>query len=76
VVDELIPFALGAAVVALIRPARRRVIPVTKAVGKAGLGLVAVAVGGTADVVKAVVHPDGRGAAPTPSSGSSTSTAA
>ncbi len=56
--DELVAFALGATAVALFRPLRRRVIPVAKAVGRAGTGLVAVAVTATVDVVGAVVHPE------------------
>lgn len=56
--EELLPLALGAAVVALFRPARRRVVPVGKAIGRAGLGTGAVVVGGAADVVNALVHPD------------------
>jgi peptidoglycan/LPS O-acetylase OafA/YrhL len=58
VVDELLPFAVGAAVVALFRPARRRVVPVAKAVVNGGVGIAAATVVGAANVVRAVIQGD------------------
>jgi hypothetical protein len=60
-VDELLPFALGAAAVAVLGPARRRVVPVAKAVGRAGLAVTGATVVGVSGVVNAVIRGERKG---------------
>ena len=61
--DELllvaVPVALVAAVAALVKPARQRVIPVAKAVGRASVGVVEVTAAGALGVVDAAMHGEG-----------------
>lgn len=54
--DEIWPLALGAGVLLLVRPVRRRVKPVAAAVARTGLGLVGVSVAGAVNVASAVVR--------------------
>ncbi len=58
--DEILPFALplaaAAAVAALVRPARERVVPVAKAVGRAGAGVGGATVAGGRGIVDAAMH--------------------
>jgi hypothetical protein len=61
--EEMWPFALGAAAVLLVRPVRRRVKPVAGAIARAGMGLVGASVVGAAGVAKAVVRGEARPAA-------------
>ena len=63
-----VPVALIAAVAAMVKPARRRVVPVAKAVGRAGIGVVGVTAVGAGGIVDAAVHGErprsGRGDSP------------
>jgi hypothetical protein len=67
--DEVLLFALPlaavAAVAALVRPARQRVVPVARAVGRAGAAVGGTAVAGGRGVVDAAMHgesrPEGQG---------------
>lgn len=58
--DELllvaVPVALVGAVAALVKPARERVVPVAKAVGRAGVGMAEVTTAGARGVVDAAIH--------------------
>ena len=58
--DELllvaVPVALVGAVAALVKPARERVVPVAKAVGRAGVGVAEVSAAGARGVVDAAIH--------------------
>ena len=51
-----VPVALVAAVAALVKPARQRVVPVAKAVGRAGVGVAEVTAAGALGVVDAAMH--------------------
>lgn len=51
-----VPVALIAAATALVKPARKRVVPVAKAVGRAGVGVVGVTAVGALGIVDAAVH--------------------
>jgi hypothetical protein len=55
-----VPVALVAAVAALVKPARQRVVPVAKAVGRAGVGVAEVTAAGALGVVDAAMHGEGR----------------
>lgn len=61
--DEVLLFALPlaavAAVAALVRPARQRVVPVARAVGRAGAAVGGTAVAGGRGVVDAAMHGEG-----------------
>lgn len=63
--DEILPFALPlaavAAVAALVRPARERVVPVARAVGRAGVAVGGTAAAGGRGIVDAAMHGEGRG---------------
>ena len=50
-----VPVALIAAVAAMVKPARRRVVPVAKAVGRAGIGVVGVTAVGAGGIVDAAI---------------------
>jgi hypothetical protein len=63
--EEIWPFALGAAALVLVRPLRRRVKPVAGAVVRAGLGLVGASVVGVSGVANAVVRGQARPAGET-----------
>jgi hypothetical protein len=63
--EEIWPFALGAAALMLVAPVRRRVKPVAGAVARAGLGLVGASVVGITDVTIAVVRGGARPASDT-----------
>jgi hypothetical protein len=63
--EEIWPFALGAAALMLVAPVRRRVKPVAGAVTRAGLGLVGASVLGITDVAHAVVRGKARPAGDT-----------
>jgi hypothetical protein len=58
--DELllvaVPVALVTALAAVVKPARERVVPVAKAVGRAGVGVAEVTAAGARGVVDAAVH--------------------
>jgi hypothetical protein len=59
--DELVlPLAAVAAVTALVAPARRRVVPVAKAVGRAGLAVGGATVVGGRGIVEAAVRGESR----------------
>ena len=55
-----VPVALVAAVAALVKPARQRVVPVAKAVGRAGVGVAEVTAAGALGVVDAAMHGEGQ----------------
>ena len=55
-----VPVALVAAVAALVKPARQRVVPVAKAVGRAGVGVAEVTAAGALGVVDAAMHGEGK----------------
>ena len=63
--EEIWPFALGAAALMLVAPVRRRVKPVAGAVARAGLGLVGASVVGIAGVANAVARGEARPAGET-----------
>ena len=63
--EEIWPFALGAAALVLVPPVRRRVKPVAGAVVRAGLGVVGASVVGISGVAKAVVRGQARPAGET-----------
>jgi hypothetical protein len=62
-----IPFVafLAGAVLASIPPLRQRVLPVTRAVGQAGLGVAAAVLTGAAGVTFAICHGEGQHDLPT-----------
>jgi hypothetical protein len=68
--DELLlvafPVALVAGVAAFVKPARRRLMPVAKAAGRAGVAVVGAGVAGTLGIVDAAIHGEGK-PAPAPS---------
>jgi len=55
-----VPLAAIAATAALVRPARERVVPVARAVGRAGAAVGGTAVAGGRGVVDAAMHGEGR----------------
>lgn len=61
--DELllvaVPVALVAAVAALVKPARQRVMPVAKAAGRAGFALAEVSAAGALGILDAAIHGKG-----------------
>jgi len=62
--DELllvaVPVALVAGVAAFVKPARQRVMPVAKAVGRAGVAVAGAGVAGTLGIVDAAIHGEGK----------------
>lgn len=71
--DELlliaVPVALVAATAALVKPARRRIMPVANAAGRAGLAVAEVSVAGARGIVDAAIHGESK-QAQKPSGGS------
>jgi hypothetical protein len=76
--DELllvvVPVALVAAAAALVKPARERVVPVARALGRTGAAVAVVTASGTRGVVDAAIHGEGKQAG-RPSGGRATSSA-
>jgi hypothetical protein len=56
--------AAGAAAVLILRPLRRRVVPVTKAAGHAGLGFAGATVSGIDGIARALITGHTRGETP------------
>lgn len=54
--ETLVPLAIGGAVIALFAPARRRVVPVAKAVAHVGTGIAGVTVAGMKEIAGAAVR--------------------
>ncbi|MGH9290736.1 MAG: hypothetical protein ACRD0V_20965 [Acidimicrobiales bacterium] len=52
--DEPLPLPLGALALAMLDPARRRVVPVAKAVGRAGPAVTGATMIGVSGIVNAV----------------------
>lgn len=69
-----VPAALVAAVAAFVKPARERVMPVAKAVGRTGVAVAEVTAAGTRGIVDAAIHGEGKQAATTPRRARRTST--
>jgi hypothetical protein len=65
-----VPVALIAAAAALLRPARQRVVPVARAVGRTGTAVASVTAAGTRGIVDAAIHGEGSEKSGTPGGGS------
>jgi hypothetical protein len=55
-----IPVALVAAAAAAVKPARERVVPVARAVGRTGAAVALVTASGTRGIVDAAIHGEGK----------------
>jgi hypothetical protein len=69
-----VPVALVAGAAALVKPVRHRIMPVAKAVGRAGVGVAEVTAAGAVGIVDAAVHGEAR-QPETPSGGAQTTSA-
>jgi hypothetical protein len=56
--DEALPYVLGTAAIVLVRPLRRRVVPVARTVVAATIGVGAAVAAGAGAVVSAAVRGD------------------
>lgn len=69
-----IPVALVAAAAAAVKPARERIVPVARAVGRTGAAVALATASGTRGIVDAAIHGEGKQSG-TPSGGRATSSA-
>jgi hypothetical protein len=68
-----VPVALVAAAAAVVKPARERVVPVARAVGRTGAAVALVTASGTRGIVDAAIHGEGARSGGRASSSSTTS---